>query len=363
MTDTPIRVLIIDDSPTARAVLARLLQEDPRIEVVGKATDGMDGLKQVAELKPDVITLDIEMPRLDGLQTLERLMAETPTPVVMVSSLTRKGADATMRALEIGAVDFIEKPTSNGLIIGSEVGGLGLCDKVVSAAGVRVRRTRPVASKPLATPAPVARAVRVDSGSWLRRTVVIGSSTGGPQALHALLSALPEDLGVPVVVVQHMPAGFTHSLAERLNSLSPLHVSEARAGDRLEDGYVLVAPGGYHLRFDAHGVAHLDDGPTECGVRPSINVTMESIARARGFSTVAVVLTGMGSDGTRGAELISAAGGTVLAQDEASSVVYGMPRSVAVAGLVNEVHPLDEMADAIVRWCSAGATASARRAG
>ena len=392
MPDKLVRVLVVDDSLTARAVLMRLLQEDDRIEVVGRAVDGLDALEQVKQLRPDVVTLDIEMPRLDGIATLERLMAETPTPVVMVSSLTRKGADATMRALEIGAVDFVEKPTRNGVIVGASVGALGLAEKVVAAAGARVRRWRPTsqphpATQPAERSAPAVsataasmgagaaspRALRfagapaparsVGPGSWLRRTVVIGSSTGGPQALHQLLVSLPGDLGVPIVVVQHMPPGFTRSLAERLDSLSALHVSEARPGDRLENGHVLLAPGGHHLLFDAQGVVHLGDGPAECGVRPAINVTMESVVRARGFSIIGVVLTGIGTDGTRGAQLIHDAGGTVLAQDEESSVVYGMPRSVAQAGLADEVHPLDQMAEAVVRWCSPGAAVKVRRAG
>jgi two-component system chemotaxis response regulator CheB len=336
-------VLIVDDSPTARAVLARKLAADPGLVVVGKAIDGVEALEQAAQLQPDVITLDIEMPRLNGLQTLERLMRERPTPVVMVSSLTKQGAEATLAALELGAVDFIEKPTRHGVIVGTAVSD-ELCEKVRQAAHARLRRPGAVTSAVPARP-PVA------GGGWGRKTVVIASSTGGPQAVRTVLTALPADFAVPVVVVQHMPAGFTRSYAERLNELGPLRVAEARPGDTLEPGRVLLAPGGSHLVFDAKGVATLTQGELECGVRPAANITMESIAAARGFATVGVVLTGMGHDGTRGAGLIRAAGGYIIAEAEETCVVYGMPRSVAQAGYANEVVPLHGIAAAIVQRC------------
>lgn len=366
----PIRVLVVDDSATARAVLTRTLATDPGIEVVGRAVDGIQALIRIAELKPDVVTLDIEMPRLDGLQTLERIMQEMPTPVVMVSTLTRKGAEASLRALELGAVDFIEKPNQGGVVLTQVIESL--CEKVRAAATARVRRVRPTSGAPTslhasATPALV-RAVTaaparprpvVSHSGWQRRLVVIGSSTGGPQALKAVLCGLPPDLGVPVVVVQHMPAGFTTLLAERLNGLGPLPVSEAHAGSTLENGHVLLAPGGLHMVFDARGVVSLSNAPAECGVRPAVNVTMESIAALKAWNPLAVVLTGMGVDGARGAGLIRAAGGEVIAEDESTAVIYGMPRAVIEAGLADEVRPLDEIAEAIVRRCRASAAASA----
>lgn len=370
----PIRVLVVDDSATARAVLMRTLATDPQIEVVGRAVDGVQALIRIAELKPDVVTLDIEMPRLDGLQTLERIMQEMPTPVVMVSTLTRKGAEASLRALELGAVDFIEKPNQGGVVLTQVIESL--CEKVRAAATARVRRTLPASGTPMslrasATPTPVAPPVRVapvspprprvsvSSSGWQRRLVVIGSSTGGPQALKTVLSGLPADLGVPVVVVQHMPPGFTTLLAERLNGLCPLPVSEAHAGSTLENGHVLLAPGGLHMVFDAHGVVTLTNAPTECGVRPAVNVTMESVAALKAWNPLAVVLTGMGVDGARGAALIRAAGGEVIAEDESTAIIYGMPRAVIEAGLADEVRPLDQIADAIARRCRAAAAASA----
>ncbi len=338
--------MIVDDSPTARAVLARKFEADPRLVVVGRAVDGIDALEQVATLRPDVITLDIEMPRLNGLQTLERLMREHPTPVVMVSSLTKKGAEATLTALELGAVDFIEKPTRNGIIVGAAVDA-ALCDKVHAAARARVRTRTGVGA---AAPPPAAPPVRRER-AWARKTVVIASSTGGPQAVRAVLTALPADFPAPIVVVQHMPAGFTRTFADRMHELGPLPAAEARRGDTLQPGHVLIAPGGSHLVVDMQGVVQLTQGEVECGVRPAANVTMASIAAARGFATIGVVLTGMGHDGTRGAGLIRAAGGYVITEAEATCVVYGMPRSVVEAGHTNAMVPLHEIAAAIVDRC------------
>ena len=338
-----VRVLVVDDSATVRAVLARRLDADRTIEVVGRAADGFEALDLIAELKPDVVTLDIEMPRLDGLGTLERIMRDCPTRVVMVSGLTREGAEATIRALELGAVDFIEKPTFGGVDAPQEVAD-EVCRKVHEAATARLRR--PAATGPPArVPATAARR------QWLPKRVLIGSSTGGPQALRQVLTSLPADMGVPVVVVQHMPRGFTRSLAERLNEQAPLHIAEAERGSKLEVGTVLIAPGGFHLTVNAAGVVDLDEEPLECGVRPSVNVALESMVNAFGADMLGVVLTGMGSDGTRGAGLIKAAGGSVIAEAEESCVVYGMPRSVADAGYVDDVVPLDHIADMIVRRC------------
>ena len=302
-SDRLIRVLVVDDSATVRAVLARRLDADPALEVVGRAADGLEALELIAALRPDVVTLDIEMPRLDGLGTLERIMNEHPTRVVMVSSLTAEGADATIRALELGAIDFIEKPSFGGVAAPHAVVD-EVSQKVRHAAGARLARQRPRREKPAAVPPPMRRGSR-----WLPKKVLIGSSTGGPQALRQVLTSLPADLGVPVVIVQHMPGGFTRSLAQRLDELSPLSVQEAASGSRMEVGKVLMAPGGFHLTFDGHGVVALNEDEPECGVRPSINITAESLARAFGGDVVEVVLTGMGNDGMRGAALIKEVGG------------------------------------------------------
>lgn len=337
----PVRVLVVDDSATIRAVLARQLAATPGIEVVGKASDGLEAVEAIKALRPDVVTLDIEMPRLDGLGALQRIMEECPTRVVMVSSLTREGADATLRALDLGAVDFFEKPSGAGTQIALEMAG-AVGEKVRAAAGARIGR-RSVSRRPVS-------AIEPPTGTrrWRRGVVVIGSSTGGPPALREVLSQLPADLGLPVIVVQHMPPGFTKSMAERLDTISPLHVVEAEEGSRLAAGTVLIAPGGTHLTFDLAQSVHLNMDPPECGVRPSVNVTLEAAAKVFGGRVISAILTGMGVDGTRGAGLVRAANGVVITEDESTCVVYGMPRSVVESGHSTESRPLHGIADAIV---------------
>ncbi len=336
----PIRVLVVDDSTTIRAILRRLLDANDDIEVVGSAADGRQALDAIARLNPDVVTLDVEMPHLDGLQTLELLFKQHPVPVVMCSSLTSEGAAATIRALELGAVDFIEKPG-----VGALDGHLAdtLAEKIRHAAHARVhRRISPTIHTPGAF-----------RGAWQQRILLIGASTGGPSAVREVMTSLPPDFGLPIVIVQHMPAGFTRSFAQRLDALGPLRVDEAEPGMRLEPGRALLAPGGQHLQFDASRRAVLTETPPEEGVRPAVNVTMESIAHLPGANPIAVVLTGMGRDGRRGAELIRAAGGTVIVEDESTCVVYGMPRAIADAGLADEILPRDRIATAIVRHATA----------
>ena len=347
-----LRVLVVDDSPTVRAVIARKLDESPQINVIGRAEDGLEALELVRTLKPDVITLDVEMPKLDGLQTLERLMEERPTPVIMVSSLTREGADATIRALELGAVDFIEKPVYAGVAAPHAIVD-ELIDKVLVASKARLRPPRPRGSAAAgARPSGAgAQAGRQHARGWLDRTIVIGASTGGPQALAVVMSALPENFGVPILIVQHTPPRFTRSLAERLDGLSHVSVREARPGSRLEAGVALMAPGGFHLTVDAQGVCSLNEDEVECGVRPAVNVTVESVARTRGRRVVVAILTGMGHDGLRGAQLVHEAGGQVLAESEESCTIYGMPRAVVEAGLADSVVRLDEMADRLTEAC------------
>jgi len=336
--DRPIRVLVVDDSAFIRHSIAKHLEADPEITVVGKAYDGLDALTQIAALKPDVVTLDVEMPRMDGLAALRRIMAEYPTPVIMLSAYTRRGARATIQALMRGAVDFVPKPA-----IHAELDDVieELIDKV------KVAASAPAASRLSSLPvhpgpsAPRSRPRPVHKGDPL---IIIGASTGGPRALQQILSDLPADLPAAVTVVQHMPAGFTEALAQRLNESSPLVVQEAAHGDRLARGLALLAPGGSHLRFNGRRQVSLDQGPRRNGVRPALDVSMESAAARHGTAVIGVVLTGMGSDGTLGARQIKAAGGRVIAEHESTSVVYGMPRSVIEAGLVDRVAPLPEVA-------------------
>lgn len=343
----PIRVLIVDDSAFMRQAVAKRLEADPEIVVVGSAYDGLDALAKIPSLQPDVVTLDVEMPRLDGLSALKRMMAECPTPVVMLSAHTRRGADATIQALLRGAVDFVLKP---GPGADRQAALDELVAKIKVAAGVRPFAVQTAAER-----------IVPPSGEGEARplceddpVVVICASTGGPRALQQVLSDLPADLPAALAVVQHMPPGFTRSLAQRLSERSALTVREAQEGDRLARGLVLLAPGGFHLRFGDNRQVLLDAGPPRQHVRPSADVMMESAADVYGSAVIGVVLTGMGSDGTDGARRIKAAGGAIIAEHESTSVVYGMPRSVVEADLADRVLPLPEIAPAIVELVGHG---------
>lgn len=349
-----IRVLVVDDSAFMRKVVSDLLSAEPDIEVVGAARNGAEGLQKAESLAPDVVTLDVEMPEMNGLEMLERLMAERPLPVVMVSSLTQPNADVTVRALELGAVDFVAKPSGTISLDMHRVKD-DLVRKVRAAAGVpRVNLARRARTVPPAVRAPKAAAGAPAAGGprgprGLSRLVVIGVSTGGPSALMEVIPRLPADFPGGILLVQHMPPLFTRHLAEHLDAASALTVREAREGDVLSDGLCLVAPGGKHLAFREGGCVSLDDSPPRHGVKPAVDVTLESAAeRWRGESLV-VIMTGMGMDGARGARAMKARGARVIAQDEATCVVYGMPRAVVEMGLADHVAPLGEIADLLSR--------------
>jgi two-component system chemotaxis response regulator CheB len=355
-----IRVLVADDSALIRQTVRRVLDSDPELEVIDTARDGLDALLKVESLQPDVVTLDVEMPRLDGLSALKLLMERFPRPVIMFSSLTAPGTEATVRALALGAVDFLCKPT-----VATGVGISALADELVAkvkrAARARVRRItlppRAPRAYPLAPP-PLRLPPRADAPE---RLLVIGSSTGGPRALAELTAGLPPDLSCAGIIVQHLPAGFTRSLAERLDQGCALRVAEAQAGAALATGQLLVAPGDYHLSLAGTRVV-LDQAPRRHGVRPSVDTTLEAAAEVFGPAVLAVILTGMGEDGTEGARAVKAAGGRVLAEAESTCVVYGMPRAVVEAGLADEVVPLDALPAAIVRHLGLLPTRGGRRA-
>jgi two-component system chemotaxis response regulator CheB len=356
----PLRVLIVDDSAFMRLTLSRIVNDAPGLLVAGTAHDGQEALAMIARLQPDVVTLDIEMPRLDGLSTLREIMAEHPRPVIMLSSLTTEGARETIQALTLGAVDFITKPESraNVAAIADEV-----VMKIRRAAQARVcplhggravlMPAGPVSGRPAArqrekgSPQPARAASRPFQAQ--DRIVVIGASTGGPRALNLVIPKLPAGLPAAILVVQHMPAGFTRSLAERLDSLSALPVKEAAPGDQLETGRCWLAPGGFHMRVDKTGQITLNQNPAVHGVRPAVDVTLVSVAQNFGPRAIAVILTGMGRDGTNGAALIRSAGGQVIAEDESTCVVWGMPRSAVEAGVTGLVVPIHEVAGAIER--------------
>lgn len=342
-----IRVLIVDDSLFMRAAIAKTLAAGP-FDVVGQAKDGKTALEAVAKLAPDVITMDFNMPGMNGAETVRALMQLRPTPVVMFSAHTTQGARETFDALAAGAVDFIAKPGGEVSVDLSKISE-ELVRKVVAAASARPRAARPMAA-PLGAGAsgsmrasqPVIPRTTLSGG--LPRLAVIAVSTGGPAALSELLPALPKDLRLAVIVVQHMPAHFTQALAERLDAACPLRVREAQDGDRPMPGVVLIAPGDRHLEVDERGLVMLSDGPLVNGCRPAADVTMLSAARVYGRRCVGVVMTGMGKDGAAGAVAIKQAEGRTVAQDAATSVIYGMPKAAQDAGGIDDVVPLGELA-------------------
>ncbi len=350
-----VRVLVVDDSAFARFAIAKRIRTDVQIEVVGQARDGFEAVDMTKNLKPDVVTMDVTMPRMDGLEAVKEIMAECPTPVVMLSALTREGADVTIRALEMGAVDFFLKPSVVSPV-GSGEASDELINKIKAASEIDPARlkvppkTASKSHKKTVEKPPASE--KGDRGS-LRKIVVIGSSTGGPRALNQIIPTIPGDLPAGVLIVQHMPSGFTKSLAERLNESSPLEVREAMTGDVIAPGLVLLAPGGFHMTVDSHGMIELNEGPQECGLRPAANVTMQTAADAFGDFVLGVVLTGMGSDGTRGCQMIKEAGGQVLVEHEMTCVVYGMPKSVVEAGFVDKILPLPQIPIEIIKRCEA----------
>ena len=332
-----------------RKMLTQMIAADPALTVVGQARDGVDALRLAETLRPDVITLDIEMPGLSGIEVLERIMESRPTPIIMVSSLTQSGADTTLLCLRRGAFDFIGKP-SGAISLDIETVQGDLIAKIKAAKTTKTQSAAPRISAPTSKPAPAAaKPVGQDVPSAV---VVIGSSTGGPRALETLLPMLTPALGVPVVIVQHMPESFTGALAKRLGLCSQLAVREASAGDRLQANVVLIAPGGKHMEFNAAGMVRLtDDPPVHC-VRPSIDVTIASLAKLYGRRTLAVLLTGMGKDGARGLCAVRALGGHTIAEAESTCVVYGMPRAAVEIDAVERLLPLPEIASAISEYAA-----------
>ena len=340
-----IRVLIVDDSALIRQLLTEILSSDPGITVVGTAPDPFVARDKIKALNPDVITLDIEMPGMDGLSFLERLMALRPMPVVVVSTLTQKGADTAVRALELGAIDYIPKPLSD---IQRGVSALApeLIAMVKAAAGARVATLRggPAANPP---------AVFDHRLSTEGRIVAVGASTGGVEALQHLLGGLPADIPA-MLVTQHMPAGFTASFARRLNDCCAMTVAEAADGARVLPGHVYIAPGNRHLelgRSGAHYYCRLHDGAPISGHRPSVDVLFCSFATTAGRNGVGVILTGMGNDGTAGLLKMRHAGARTIGQDESSCLIYGMPKAARLAGAVEIELPLSQVPQAILNRC------------
>ncbi|BDV01068.1 chemotaxis response regulator protein-glutamate methylesterase of group 2 operon [Thermodesulfomicrobium sp. WS] len=349
-----IRVLVVDDSALVRQTLCAILESDPDIEVMATASDPLAAAEILRQQVPDVITLDIEMPRMDGLTFLRKLMSQHPLPVVICSSLAESGAETTLKALEYGAVSIIQKPK-----IGTkqflEESRVLICDEVKAAARAKVRQytpsppVTPKLSADVMLPKPGAQAMIETT----EKVVAIGASTGGTEALARLLSALPAH--VPgIVVVQHMPEKFTRAFAQRLDGLCAISVKEAEDGDPVLRGHALIAPGGRHMLLSRSGARYfvkIKDGPLVSRHRPSVDVLFRSTARYAGKNALGIIMTGMGDDGARGMREMHDAGAYTIAQDEASCVVFGMPKEAIAAGGVDEVLPLDAIPAAILRVC------------
>ena len=353
-----IRILVVDDAVVFRRLLTEVLSNDPALEVVGTAANGRIALARMAQVNPDVVILDVEMPEMDGLATLAELRKTYPRlPVIMFSALTERGAVATLDALALGATDYFTKPTSVGGMDGSlQLIREQLIPKIkVLCAGAGGQALMPAGACPADVPSASAglqASRRAGTRPGPIEVVAIGASTGGPNALAEVFRQLPGDFPVPVVIVQHMPPMFTRLLAERLSSEFSLRVREASSGSVLEPGHAWVAPGDYHLIVVREGTqvrTRVHQDPPENSCRPAVDVLLRSVAQTFGLHCLAVILTGMGQDGLRGCEAIREAGGQVLAQDEATSVVWGMPGYVARAGLADRVLPLSLIGDEIVR--------------
>ena len=352
-----ISVIVVDDSLVMRKSIQTMLESDPQIRVVATARDGREAIEKVREHTPDIITMDIEMPGMDGLSALKVLMKENPLPVIMCSSLTKEGAQATIDAFNLGAVDFIPKDFT---AVAREAIRDELVSKVKQIAlhgsarfRARFRKSTPAASRPPSSSAPAPR--RIDLPASVRgnfRAVVVGISTGGPFALLQTIPKIPADFPLGIVVVQHMPARFTRSMADRLDSLSQVSVKEAEDGDKVEPGRVLIAPGGLHLTFTRNGVGtrvKISDEPRTTLYRPSADIMMTSAAEVFGGPLVGLIMTGMGKDGLEGLKLIKKKGGIVIAQNEESCVVYGMPKAAVDEGIADAVLPLEGFPDVLAQ--------------
>jgi two-component system chemotaxis response regulator CheB len=362
MPGPKIRVLVVDDSALVRGLLTEIIERQPDMCCVGAAADPLVAREMIRTHSPDVITLDVEMPRMDGLDFLSRLMRLRPMPVVMVSTLTERGADVTLKALELGAVDFVAKPKI-GVADGLRQLGADITEKIRAAARARVaRRPGPPAAAPGVPPPmpppPMAQLGRLST----EKIIFIGASTGGTEATRELLAEMPAD-SPAVMITQHMPPGFTKSYAARLDSLCRIRVAEARDGERVLPGHAYVAPGGFHLSVERSGanyVARVTDGDPVNRHRPSVEVLFDSAARVVGRNALGVMLTGMGADGARAMKTMRDAGSFNLVQDEASCVVFGMPREAIAHGAAHEVLPLNRIAPRLLEWLRTNAGVSTR---
>lgn len=332
-----IRVLIVDDSPFIRKALLRIFESEPSIAVVGVARNGKEAIEKIIELEPDVITLDIMMPDMDGIETLKIIMETKPTPVLMLSQYTHEGTELTLNALEFGAMDFVDKSTTGLMDF------FGLAKEIISKVkAITGQKPLRIASSSMALQDYKSRGI-IDA-------VAIGTSTGGPHALQVLLPRFPKDISFGVLIVQHMPHGFTGPLAKRLDTMCQIHIKEAEEGDEIEPGIALIAPSGLHMKIrKTQKLIRLDMEPLNTVHRPSVDVLFQAVADNYGSRSIGVILTGMGSDGAKGIRLMKEQGAVTLAQDEETSVIFGMPKVAIESGVIDKVAPITSMAEEILK--------------
>ena len=362
-----LKVLVVDDSAFMRKLISELLIEDDRFLIVGKARNGKDALTKVKTLKPDVVTMDVEMPVMNGLEALERIMHECPTPVVMLSSLTKKGAEDTFTAMHKGAFDFVAKP-SGAISLDLYKIKEELIEKIMAAsqASIHKLKNEPALTERNASVQKKYSKIDIDtynktnkkSEEWSDRNkkiVIIGTSTGGPRALQTVLCGLPETMDVPLLIVQHMPPNFTKSLADRLNSLCRITVKEAEDGELIQKGVAYIAPGGFHLKVKKIGMSlaiALDQSEIRNGHRPSVDVMFESVSEISDVAKIAVIMTGMGTDGSRGLTKLKKTGMVkAIAESQETSIVFGMPKAAIATNLVDSIEDLDGIANRIISYC------------
>ncbi len=359
-----ITVLVVDDSAFMRKLISDFLSEDPRIEVIGTARNGQDGIKKLAELKPDVITMDVEMPVLNGLDALKYIMKNHPVPVVMLSSTTNEGANNTLTAIQYGAIDFIAKP-SGAISLDLHKIKDDLVNKILSASKVSTKQLINLSTDRNLTikhdesyskmeleksSSPIV----FEGKNKMNKLVCIGTSTGGPRALQSVLTKIPANIDAGLLIVQHMPAGFTKSLAVRLNSLCEIKVKEAEDGESVQKGTAYIAPGGYHLKVKQMSkdiIIQLDQTEARNGHRPSVDVMFESVSEVRNYIKVAVIMTGMGSDGSNGLITLKKHGNVrAIAESKETSIVYGMPKAAIETRLIDEIQDVDNIARSIMKY-------------
>lgn len=342
-----IRVMIVDDSALIRRILTDILNKDKDISVVGTAKNGKEALEQIEILKPDIITLDIEMPIMDGMTALKEIVSKYNLPVIMISTLSQEGAEMTLKALDDGAIDFLAKPTNvfklNQEEVIEEIIGKVKAAYKLKPSVQRASIVRPLKKKRKSKP--------TEDSSKFKNIIAIGTSTGGPRALQSLLASIPGDINASIVIVQHMPPKFTNSLAERLNTISEIKIKEAEDGDVLKRGWGYIAPGDYHMEIKNIGnklTVKLNQNSKVMGLRPTVDNLMESISKIDGYSKLGIILTGMGSDGAKGIEAIKKSNAFTIAQDDITSVVYGMPKAAMLTGCIDKILSIDEIAKEII---------------